>query len=184
MTLLPTRSTASPSGTWSEVPAALRVPLTCLAAINGRHRCTPAVRDGNFGSNTKLVCPAQAWIRVPSTLKCSWDRQPIIPVRLPEHLVEEGHHRTVFDQSHPVLAEHRGHPDWVVLRQANEPAKQRNSETASCAGSAPSTGVRSGWNTAPATAWPAAASPVQHWDATPCLTVWLPFRYFSSLLGV
>ena len=50
---------------------------------------------------------ATASISVPSTLKCSSDSSPRRS-RLPHHLVEQGLACPVFQQSFPVLGEHRG----------------------------------------------------------------------------
>ncbi len=52
-------------------------------------------------------------------------RQPVFLLRKGKHLVEEFNHRIVLDQARPILGEDRGHPDCVVHRQPDEPAKQQ-----------------------------------------------------------
>ncbi len=52
-------------------------------------------------------------------------RQPVLILRDGQHLVEELNHSVILDQPFAVLGEDRGHPNCVVHRQPDEPAKQQ-----------------------------------------------------------
>ncbi|MCY1541589.1 hypothetical protein D9M68_772900 [compost metagenome] len=52
-------------------------------------------------------------------------RQPVLLLRDGQHLVEKLDDRIMLDQPFAVLGEHRGHPNWVVHRQPDEPAKKQ-----------------------------------------------------------
>ncbi|SPC18372.1 conserved membrane hypothetical protein [Cupriavidus oxalaticus] len=52
-------------------------------------------------------------------------RQPVLLLRDGQHFVEELDHRIMLDQPFAVLGKDRGHPNCIVHRQPDEPAKQQ-----------------------------------------------------------